>query len=61
MDRFGLLPSTIFLNLFYGIPLILDMATTSIPYGKVVLAKTEGKPIPPDWGFDEDRGRKTAI
>jgi ureidoglycolate dehydrogenase (NAD+) len=37
-----------------GIPLILDMATTSIPYGKVVLAKTEGKPIPPDWGFDED-------
>jgi ureidoglycolate dehydrogenase (NAD+) len=37
-----------------GIPLILDMATTSIPYGKVVLAQTEGKPIPPDWGFDEE-------
>jgi ureidoglycolate dehydrogenase (NAD+) len=34
------------------IPLILDMATTSIPYGKIVLAQTEGKPIPPDWGFD---------
>jgi ureidoglycolate dehydrogenase (NAD+) len=36
------------------IPMILDMATTSIPYGKVVLAQTEGKPIPPDWGFDEE-------
>ena len=37
-----------------GIPLILDMATTSIPYGKITLAKTEGKTIPPDWGFDAD-------
>ena len=36
-----------------GIPVVLDMATTSIPYGKVALAKTEGKPIPSDWGFDE--------
>jgi len=37
-----------------GIPLVLDMATTSIPYGKVALAKTEGREIPPDWGLDED-------
>lgn len=37
-----------------GIPLILDMATTSIPYGKIVQAKTEGKSIPSDWGFDAD-------
>jgi len=36
------------------VPLILDMATTSIPYGKIVLAQTEGKPIPSDWGFDAD-------
>jgi ureidoglycolate dehydrogenase (NAD+) len=36
-----------------GIPVILDMATTSIPYGKVALAQTENKPIPADWGFDE--------
>ena len=36
-----------------GIPVILDMATTSIPYGKIAIAKTEGRPIPPDWGFDE--------
>jgi ureidoglycolate dehydrogenase (NAD+) len=37
-----------------GIPLILDMATTSIPFGKIALAKTEGKPIPPDWGLDAE-------
>ena len=37
-----------------GIPVILDMATTSVPYGKVALAKVEGKPIPPDWGFDAE-------
>ena len=37
-----------------GIPVILDMATTSIPYGKIALAKTEGKPIPSDWGYGED-------
>ena len=35
-----------------GIPVVLDMATTSIPYGKVALAHTEGRPIPADWGFD---------
>lgn len=35
------------------IPVILDMSTTSIPYGKIALAKTENKPIPSDWGFDE--------
>lgn len=40
------------------IPLILDMSTTSIPYGKVVLAKTEGRSIPTDWGFDE-KGKPT--
>jgi len=37
-----------------GIPLILDMSTTSIPYGKVVIAKKEGRKIPEDWGFDEN-------
>jgi ureidoglycolate dehydrogenase (NAD+) len=42
-----------------GVPVVLDMATTSIPYGKVALAQTEGKPIPPDWGFDAE-GRPTT-
>jgi ureidoglycolate dehydrogenase (NAD+) len=34
------------------IPVILDMATTSVPYGKVALAQAEGRAIPPDWGLD---------
>ena len=35
-----------------GIPVVLDMATTSIPYGKVALARVEGKEIPDDWACD---------
>jgi ureidoglycolate dehydrogenase (NAD+) len=35
-----------------GIPVILDMATTSIPYGKIAMAQTERRPIPDHWGFD---------
>jgi len=41
------------------IPLILDMSTTSIPYGKVVLAKKEGQKIPESWGLDVN-GNPTA-
>jgi len=37
-----------------GLPVILDMATTTVAQGKTAVAKTEGKPIPPDWGFDEN-------
>ncbi|MBN1640157.1 MAG: Ldh family oxidoreductase [Anaerolineae bacterium] len=37
-----------------GIPVILDMATTSIPYGKIALAQTEGRSIPAEWGYDAD-------
>ena len=33
---------------------VLDMATTSIPYGKIALAKSEGQQIPREWGFDEN-------
>lgn len=42
-----------------GIPVVLDMATTSVPYGKVEVAKVEGKPIPDNWARDED-GNKTT-
>lgn len=35
-----------------GAPLILDMATTSVPFGKLALAKAEGRPIPAEWGID---------
>ncbi len=42
-----------------GIPVILDMSTTSIPFGKIALAQKEGRPIPADWGFNE-RGEPTT-
>jgi LDH2 family malate/lactate/ureidoglycolate dehydrogenase len=37
-----------------GVPVVLDMATTSIPYGKVALAAVEGKSIPNDWALDKE-------
>jgi len=48
-------------------PVTIDMATSAIPYGKVVLAKTEGCKIPEDWGVDAngnpttDPGAVTAL
>jgi ureidoglycolate dehydrogenase (NAD+) len=38
------------------IPVVLDMATTSIPYGKLALAQREGRSVPADWGVD-DQGK----
>ena len=35
-----------------GPPLVVDMATTNVALGKVIVAKEEGRPIPPDWGVD---------
>ncbi|MCL4860904.1 MAG: Ldh family oxidoreductase [Caldilineaceae bacterium] len=35
-----------------GIPVVLDMATTSIAWGKVALAAVEGHPIPDSWALD---------
>ena len=35
-----------------GSPVVLDMATTTISYGKVALAAVEGTAIPDDWGVD---------
>ena len=37
-----------------GIPVILDMSTSSIPYGKLKLAEVEGRSIPADWGVDQE-------
>lgn len=37
-----------------GIPLVLDMATTSIPFGKLALAAKEGRSVPAEWGVDEE-------
>lgn len=40
-------------------PIVLDMATTSIPFGKILVAQQEGREIPEDWGFDES-GKPTT-
>ena len=39
--------------------LVLDMATSSVAQGKVILAQKEGKPIPSGWAVD-DQGRDTT-
>jgi ureidoglycolate dehydrogenase (NAD+) len=40
-------------------PLVIDMSTTHAAWGKVLVARQEGKPIPPDWGVDKD-GKATT-
>ena len=42
-----------------GPPLVIDMSTTHAAWGKVIVAREEGKPIPPDWGVDA-QGRPTT-
>lgn len=37
-----------------GEPFVLDFATTSVSFGKIALARTEGRSIPPDWGVDAE-------
>jgi ureidoglycolate dehydrogenase (NAD+) len=37
-----------------NIPVILDMATSSIAYGRIALAAVEGKPIPDTWALDAE-------
>ena len=40
-------------------PIVLDMATTAIPYGKVALAQVEDRSIPETWAVN-DRGEPTT-
>jgi ureidoglycolate dehydrogenase (NAD+) len=42
-----------------GPPVIVDMSTTHAAWGKVLVARQEGKPIPLDWAVDAE-GRPTA-
>lgn len=41
------------------IPVVLDMATTAMAYGKIALAAVEGNPIPDTWALDAD-GKPTT-
>jgi ureidoglycolate dehydrogenase (NAD+) len=40
-------------------PVIIDMSTTHVAWGKILVARQEGKPVPPDWGADAD-GKPTT-
>ena len=40
-------------------PVIIDLSTTHVAWGKVLVARQENQPIPPDWGVDKD-GRPTT-
>jgi ureidoglycolate dehydrogenase (NAD+) len=40
-------------------PVIIDMSTTHVAWGKVLVARQEEKSIPPDWGVDAD-GKPTT-
>jgi ureidoglycolate dehydrogenase (NAD+) len=40
-------------------PFIIDMSTTHVAWGKILVARQEGKSIPPDWGVDKD-GKPTS-
>jgi ureidoglycolate dehydrogenase (NAD+) len=42
-----------------GPPLVIDMSTTHAAWGKVIVAREEGKSIPSDWGVDAE-GRPTT-
>ena len=42
-----------------GPPVIVDMSTTHAAWGKVIVARQESKPIPPDWAVDAD-GKATT-
>jgi ureidoglycolate dehydrogenase (NAD+) len=35
-------------------PIVVDMATTYVAWGKVIVAREEGETIPPDWGVDAE-------
>ncbi len=37
-----------------GPPVIIDMATTNVAWGKIIVARQDGKPIPADWAVDEN-------
>lgn len=40
-------------------PVVIDLSTTHVAWGKVLVARQEGKPIPPDWGVDAN-GKPTT-
>jgi LDH2 family malate/lactate/ureidoglycolate dehydrogenase len=44
----------------HAAPIVLDMALTPVALGKVMRARAEGRPIPPEWGFLDREGQVTT-
>jgi LDH2 family malate/lactate/ureidoglycolate dehydrogenase len=42
-----------------AVPIVLDLATSVVAKGKIMVAAKEGRPIPPDWAMDTE-GRPTT-
>ncbi len=40
-------------------PVLLDMATSAASLGKILVAKSKGESIPPDWGVDTEGAQTT--
>jgi L-2-hydroxycarboxylate dehydrogenase (NAD+) len=40
-------------------PIVIDMATTAVAYGKIEMARRKGQPIPTGWAIDKE-GRATT-
>lgn len=51
---FGTNPYTFAVPAGKHAPLILDMATSVVARGKIILAANSGEPIPPDWAIDKE-------
>lgn len=51
--RFGTNPLAIAIPAGEELPFLLDMATTTVAYGKLEIAARQGKPVPEGWALDQ--------
>lgn len=56
---FGTNPLCVMIPTGDGLPYELDMATSLVAQGKLILARKEGRPVPEGWGVDRE-GRDTT-
>jgi ureidoglycolate dehydrogenase (NAD+) len=54
LPRLGTNPIAVALPTWNASPLVLDMATSVVSMGKVLVAAAEGRDIPGDWAVDEN-------
>lgn len=57
--RLGTNPVAVAIPAKRNLPILLDMATSRVARGKLLVAKKKGEPIPADWALDAE-GRETT-